>query len=89
LNPNRSETNTPAAIVVRSLASKRLDHPRLFTAPIFANLFGDEEADGYGLIWSRAHGAHARAVGPHRKGAPDLTPQGCADYFRHDGYAST
>ena len=27
-----------------------------FTAPIFANLFDDEEGEGYSLIWSRPNG---------------------------------
>ncbi len=31
-------------------------HDPSFTAPIFANLFDDEEAEGYSLIWSRPNG---------------------------------
>jgi uncharacterized protein (DUF736 family) len=30
----------------------KLDDPS-FTAPIYANLFDDEEGEGYSLIWSR------------------------------------
>ena len=36
----------------RDYLSVKLDGPS-FTAPIFANLFDDEEGDGYSLIWSR------------------------------------
>ena len=36
----------------RDYLGLKLDDPS-FTAPIFANLFNDEEADGYSLIWSR------------------------------------
>jgi len=34
-----------------SLFTPELDHPS-FNAPIYANLFGDEDGEGYGLIWS-------------------------------------
>jgi uncharacterized protein (DUF736 family) len=33
----------------------KLDDPS-FTAPIYANLFDDEEGEGYSLIWSRPNG---------------------------------
>jgi uncharacterized protein (DUF736 family) len=33
--------------------SVKLDDPS-FNAPIFANLFDDEDGEGYTLIWSRA-----------------------------------
>lgn len=36
----------------RDYLSLKLDDPS-FTAPIFANLFDDEEGEGYSLIWSR------------------------------------
>lgn len=36
----------------RDYLSLKLDDPS-FTAPIYANLFNDEEGDGYTLIWSR------------------------------------
>ena len=36
----------------RDYLSLKLDDPS-FNAPIYANLFDDEEADGYTLIWSR------------------------------------
>ncbi|MGY3488265.1 uncharacterized protein (DUF736 family) [Bradyrhizobium sp. USDA 4011] len=36
----------------RDYLSLKLDDPS-FTAPIFANLFADEEGDGFSLIWSR------------------------------------
>ncbi|WP_406871944.1 DUF736 domain-containing protein [Aminobacter sp. P9b] len=36
----------------RDYLSLKLDDPS-FNAPIFANLFDDEEGDGYSLIWSR------------------------------------
>ena len=36
----------------RSYLSVKLDDPS-FNAPIYANLFDDEDGDGYSLIWSR------------------------------------
>ncbi len=36
----------------RDYLGLKLDDPS-FTAPILANLFDDEEGDGYSLIWSR------------------------------------
>ncbi|ABS68102.1 uncharacterized protein (DUF736 family) [Hephaestia caeni] len=36
----------------RDYLSLKLDDPS-FTAPIFANLFDDEDGEGYSLIWSR------------------------------------
>ena len=36
----------------RDYLSLKLDDPS-FTAPIYANLFNDEDGDGYSLIWSR------------------------------------
>jgi uncharacterized protein (DUF736 family) len=39
----------------RDYLGLKLDDPS-FTAPIFANLFDDEEGDGYSLIWSRPNG---------------------------------
>ena len=36
----------------RDYLSLKLDDPS-FTAPIYANLFEDEDGEGYGLIWSR------------------------------------
>jgi uncharacterized protein (DUF736 family) len=39
----------------RDYLSLKLDDPS-FTAPIFANLFDDEEGEGYSLIWSRPNG---------------------------------
>ena len=37
----------------RAYLGLKLDDPS-FTAPIYANLFDDEEGDGFSLIWSRA-----------------------------------
>ena len=37
----------------RDYLSVKLDDPS-FSAPIYANLFGDEGGDGYTLIWSRS-----------------------------------
>ena len=37
----------------RPYLSVKLDDPS-FTAPIYANLFDDEDGEGYTLIWSRA-----------------------------------
>ncbi|TAJ30544.1 DUF736 domain-containing protein [Bosea sp. (in: a-proteobacteria)] len=39
----------------RDYLGLKLDDPS-FTAPIFANLFDDEEDEGYSLIWSRPNG---------------------------------
>ena len=36
----------------RDYLGLKLDDPS-FTAPIYANLFDDEDGDGYSLIWSR------------------------------------
>ena len=36
----------------RDYLGVKLDDPS-FTAPIFANLFDDEDGEGYSLIWSR------------------------------------
>ncbi|MHB0773382.1 DUF736 domain-containing protein [Bradyrhizobium sp. 1.29L] len=36
----------------RDYLSLKLDDPS-FNAPIYANLFADEDADGFSLIWSR------------------------------------
>jgi uncharacterized protein (DUF736 family) len=36
----------------RSYLGLKLDDPS-FTAPIYANLFDDEDGEGYSLIWSR------------------------------------
>ena len=36
----------------REYHSLKLDDPS-FSAPIFANLFEDEDSEGYSLIWSR------------------------------------
>jgi uncharacterized protein (DUF736 family) len=36
----------------RDYLSIKLDDPS-FTAPIYANLFEDEDCEGYSLIWSR------------------------------------
>jgi uncharacterized protein (DUF736 family) len=36
----------------------KLDDPS-FTAPIYANLFDDEDGDGFSLIWSRPSGRRA------------------------------
>ena len=66
---NRSNTNAPSHRVYvgraeigaawskrseegRDYLSLKLDDPS-FNAPIYANLFNDEDGDGYTLIWSR------------------------------------
>ena len=70
--PNRSNDNAPSHRVFvgraeigaawskqsnegRDYLSLKLDDPS-FNAPIFANLFDDEDAEGYSLIWSRPNG---------------------------------
>ena len=39
----------------RDYLGLKLDDPS-FTAPIFANLFDDEDGEGYSLLWSRPNG---------------------------------
>ncbi|MBZ9738355.1 MULTISPECIES: DUF736 domain-containing protein [Alphaproteobacteria] len=39
----------------RAYLGLKLDDPS-FNAPIYANLFDDEEGEGYSLIWSRPNG---------------------------------
>ena len=41
----------------REYLSLKLDDPS-FTAPIYANLFEDEDGEGYSLIWSRGRRAN-------------------------------
>ena len=41
----------------RDYLSVKLDDPS-FTAPIYANLFNDEDGEGYSLIWSRGRKAN-------------------------------
>lgn len=42
----------------RDYLGLKLDDPS-FTAPIYANLFDDEEGEGFSLIWSRPNGRRA------------------------------
>jgi uncharacterized protein (DUF736 family) len=68
--PNRANDNAPTHRVYvgraeigaawskrseegRDYLSVKLDDPS-FNAPIYANLFDDEDGDGFTLIWSRA-----------------------------------
>ena len=39
----------------REYLALKLDDPS-FTAPIYANLFNDEDGEGFSLIWSRPNG---------------------------------
>lgn len=39
----------------RDYLGMKLDDPS-FTAPIYANLFNDEEGEGFSLVWSRPNG---------------------------------
>ena len=41
----------------RDYLSLKLDDPS-FTSPIYANLFEDEDGEGYSLIWSRGRRAN-------------------------------
>ena len=41
----------------RDYLGLKLDDPS-FTAPIYANLFADDEGDGHSLIWSRSRKAN-------------------------------
>src|SRR5258707_4406183 len=45
----------------RDYLSVKLDDPS-FNAPIYANLFNDEEGEGYTLIWSRPQKARTAAA---------------------------
>ena len=42
----------------REYLGLKLDDPS-FAAPIYANLFDDEDGEGYSLIWSRPNGRRA------------------------------
>lgn len=42
----------------RDYLGLKLDDPS-FTAPIFANMFDDEDGEGFSLIWSRPNGRRA------------------------------
>ena len=42
----------------REYLALKLDDPS-FNAPIYANLFDDEDGEGYSLIWSRPNGRRA------------------------------
>ena len=42
----------------REYLGLKLDDPS-FTAPIYANLFDDEDGEGFSLIWSRPNGRRA------------------------------
>ena len=42
----------------RDYLGPKLDDPS-FTAPIYANLFDDEDGESYALIWSRPNGRRA------------------------------
>src|SRR3546814_13623900 len=51
----------------RAYLGLKLDDPS-FTAPIYANLFDDEEGEGFSLIWSRPNGRRHAECG--QRGAP-------------------
>ena len=70
--PNRASENAPSHRIFvgraeigaawskrsaedRDYLSVKLDDPS-FNAPIYANLFDDEDGEGYSLIWSRPNG---------------------------------
>ena len=51
----------------RDYLGLKLDDPS-FNAPIYANLFDDEDGEGYSLIWSRPNGRRADCRGPQGSG---------------------
>jgi uncharacterized protein (DUF736 family) len=72
--PNRASENAPSHRIFvgraeigaawskrstedRDYLSVKLDDPS-FNAPIYANLFDDEDGDGFTLIWSRSRKAN-------------------------------
>ena len=55
----------------RDYLSLKLDDPS-FTAPIYANLFEDEDGEGYSLIWSRGRRPTARKPNPAARPRPDF-----------------
>ena len=72
--PNRASENAPSHRIFvgraeigaawskrsaedRDYLSVKLDDPS-FNAPIYANLFDDEDGDGFSLIWSRGRKAN-------------------------------
>jgi uncharacterized protein (DUF736 family) len=75
--PNRASENAPSHRIFvgraeigaawskrsaedRDYLSVKLDDPS-FNAPIYANLFDDEDGDGFTLIWSRSRKANGEA----------------------------
>lgn len=50
--PRRDHERKSVHCEGRDYLGLKLDDPS-FTAPIFANLFDDEEGEGFSLIWSR------------------------------------
>ena len=69
----------------RDYLSLKLDDPS-FNAPIFANLFDDEDGEGYTLIWSRRHQAKRR-LSPTVANAPPGPPGGVFACTREVGEA--
>lgn len=58
----------------RDFLGLKLDDPS-FTAPIYANLFNDEQGEDYSLIWSRPTAAATRSKAP-TKAPPGRTGRG-------------
>ncbi|WP_247969596.1 DUF736 family protein [Bradyrhizobium sp. 195] len=62
-NPGRHRSESAG----RDYLSLKLDDPS-FTAPIFANLFDDEDGEGFSLIWSRlVRAGHRRTQESRRR----------------------
>ena len=53
----------------RDYLSVKLDDPS-FNAPIYANLFDDEDGEGFTLIWSREPQGQRRLSRPSREASP-------------------
>ena len=71
----------------RDYLGLKLDDPS-FNAPIYANLFDDEDGEGYSLIWSRPNGRRGGeppGQGPGRKAGAACRPKpiGWAQRRRH------
>ena len=70
----------------RAYLGLKLDDPS-FNAPIYANLFDDEEGEGFSLIWSRPNGRrngeYAQREAPPGQSGRGQTPDDEANHLRH------
>lgn len=72
----------------RDYLGLKLDHTS-FNAPIYANLFDDEEGDTFSLIWSRPNGCRGTKA-PTARSGPFLCPREtrCAHRNRYTQFST-